>query len=103
MRLLRSSELLESGEIEDSALFRPSLADVRGLLRLEPSGEGNSMPSREKAELGRLSSWEMDVGVPQMLWKSEGDVRPCMGEGPKLGTLPLCLLAVAELCSEGSF
>ena len=67
MRLLRSSELLDRGEVEESARFLPSLADVSGLIHPEPSGEGNSIPSREKAELGRFRSWEIDVGVPQIL------------------------------------
>ncbi len=108
MRLLRSSELVESGEMEESVLFLPSRADASGLMWPDPSGEGNSSPSSEKAELGRFRSWEMDVGVPQMLGKSDGDVSPYMGEGPKLQTLPLlvrlslCLLAVAEFVSKGS-
>ncbi len=53
-------------------------------MRPDPSGEGNSKPSSKNAELGRFSSCETDVGVPQMLCKSDGDVSPCIDEGPKL-------------------
>jgi len=90
IRLFRSSELLESGEIE-SALFRPNLADVRGLSWPDPRGEGNSNPSNGNAELGRLNSCETELGVPDRLGKS-GEMSPYpWGEGPKLLTLPLLL------------
>ena len=91
MRLLRSSELDERGEI-DSCLLRPSLAEVRGLNVPEPIGEGNSNPSSDNAELGSVSSCETDVGVPLMFGKS-GEISP-----PKLRFLPLLVLAPECSC-----
>ena len=91
MRLLRSSELDERGEM-DSCLFRPSLADVRGLNVPEPIGEGNSSPSSDNAELGSVNSCETDVGVPLMFGKS-GEISP-----PKLRFRPLLVLAPEWSC-----
>ena len=76
MRLFRSRELVERGEMEESARFRPSLADVSGLIMPEPSGDGNSSPSSENADMGRLRSCDIEVGVPEILGKS-GDVKAC--------------------------
>lgn len=70
MRLLRSSELEERGEME-RALFRIMRSMVCGLP--EPMGVANSLPSEEgNPELGM--SWEREVGVPVWLGKS-GEMR----------------------------
>lgn len=63
MRLFRSSELLDKGEM-DRFRFRPNLADVKGLNCPDPKPEGKSIPSNENAELGRLNSCDTELGVP---------------------------------------
>ena len=98
MRLLRSRELDESGEI-DSCRFRPRRADVKGLSVPDPIGEGNSNPSRDSEELGSVSNCETDVGVPVMFAKS-GEMSPCieLRVRPLLVLAPVCLSEDAVTC-----
>lgn len=71
MKLFRSSELDERGEME-WALFRVILSVVCGLSRPDPIGVANSFPSEEENPDGM--SCESDVGVPVWLGNS-GEIR----------------------------
>lgn len=63
MRLLRSMELLESGEI-DNCLLRLNLAEANGVACPDPTGVLKSKPSRAKrADVGTLKRAEDETAL----------------------------------------